>query len=197
VTSPRLSDEEKRHYVLNFIKARANRSARIDQVFFDSALARYLGDSGFRSLREGVDLSNQFLNATVALRYFEYLVAVVSETQKLSSDKVQEAFNQLFSIISALAQCMEFDKPILDFIEWDRLRPLEDRLQTVETQLRSLKTSNGERHQEMVNNFELILNWEKDAKQTLDRAKEYFNGLIRRPQDGQDERPQGGGNNER
>jgi hypothetical protein len=177
VTSPHISPEEKHQYVLNFIRLRANGLVRWDYTF-DDFLTRYLEESRFVSLLPDVKLS-EYLNRSKAVTYFEYLLSVASKTRILPSDKLEEAFNQAYAVISSLVQYMKIDRPIQDLVDWNRVKFLEARLQRIETELSSLKALMNQRHQEIVNNFMLILDWEKEAKETLARAKEYFDGLIR------------------
>jgi hypothetical protein len=56
-----------------------------------------------------------------------------------------------------------------------------DRLdKDTQRELTSLSNTIDKRDKETANTLQLILKWKRQSQETLNRAKEYFNGLVRR-----------------
>lgn len=68
---------------------------------------------------------------------------------------------------------------LLEVLDW-----LQNRVSTLEGENSAIKTSLDERDAKITRTLELILEWKKESQGTLDRAREYFAGLVDRPQRG-------------
>lgn len=125
-----------------------------------------------------------------AREYFEYLQQIASGALSSSQETVAKAYDQLFTFMYAVRETLKIDDEQTLFSQVifgeKEVIDIGKRVDAVSTQVQSLKSTLDKRHTEILGSLRLILELQKDVKhtldsykETLDQAKEYFDGLIR------------------
>jgi len=99
-------------------------------------------------------------------------VAGVQTWVKVCLEDIREIYELHQNLDRNLSWNTQFHAVLTDRI--DKLRG------NTEAELSSLKTTIDKRDEETANTLQLILKWKRQSQRTLDRAKEYFNGLTQR-----------------
>lgn len=181
--------DEKVKRVQHFIELRYQRLAKVKSYHKLMPLLEgkqitfltYIKETGKRPVGPvsqysyGTTTTESYLTETDIQRYFEWLIAVVAGTEKTSQDTIRAAYEQLFLFILILDDDIEEveDKKAPSYASQPKLELLEKRIESVESIL-------TKRDKEITDTLELILKWKRDSQKTLDKAKEYFDKLVRR-----------------
>jgi hypothetical protein len=75
--------------------------------------------------------------------------------------------------IDWIGDCYGYLGTYADVLNW-----FQTRVTALEVENHDLRTSLGKRDQEITNTLGLILRWQKESQETLDRAREYFGSLV-------------------
>jgi histidinol phosphatase-like PHP family hydrolase len=119
--SQKLSFDEKKQAVRNFIVASYHRQAHIKTyhrlaMFLDGGrikLLRSLSKSGKKEYLKGSNwVIEEWFTDDDAEEYFEWLIAVVNETVDVREEVVEQAFNQLFRFLYVMREDIERDKNV-------------------------------------------------------------------------------------
>ena len=145
--SAKLSFEEKKQAVRNFIVASYHNQIRIKTYH---RLAKFLTDGRIKLLRSlkmsgketiysdyrtSVIRVDQWYTDDDAERYFEWLVAVINETEDVEEGVVKQAYNQLFRFLYVMRDDMERTKnvPLIAPYDWqDLFTSFDERLTNIQ-----------------------------------------------------------------
>jgi len=147
--SAKLSFEEKKQAVRNFIAESLNNQIRIKTYY---RLTKFL-NAGRVNFLSKVDMTGEYekydpirhVNKKFrcysdwdAERYFEYLVSVVNETEEEKDEVVKEAYNQLFRFLYVMRDDMEREKNVqlIAPYDWQNLfLSFDERLTDIERKI--------------------------------------------------------------
>jgi hypothetical protein len=133
--SAKLSFEEKKQAVRNFIVASYHNQIHIKTYH---RLAKFLTDGRIKLLRPlkmsgKENIYNEYRTRVIRIdqwytdddaeKYFEWLVAVINETEDVEEGVVKQAYNQLFRFLYVMRDDMERTKnvPLITPYDWQEL----------------------------------------------------------------------------
>jgi hypothetical protein len=166
---PYLSIENRNSTVRNLISALYNKKAVISDYkeMVDSlkeGIIEPLCELNQSGIKSNYDKYGNFVNLSKvydesdAERYFDWIIYVVTGTEKASAKTVKEANEQLFQLILKMKGKIQTDETLTLIAPYN----WEDKLETFSNRLAELQKSVNKRDERFAETLERIFNWMKE-----------------------------------